>query len=220
MKILMSLSSAYTKGDRVAYKQAKDEWYTGTVSTVRGIRVTVAFDDGGRDSFDRPTSRTLKIITSKKKRKTAFTDVEVQGLSDATTGIQRVAVPTTGKNKWLTPVVVKVAPSMVRPIMKGANDKARALYAATQVATILGVKDIAAIGRSNIEFPTAPEPVGNFIIPIRSVPNPRRLQYWGLYKEAIVPAMSSVFGPGFEALRTGVHPSINAVNIEFVYPLK
>jgi hypothetical protein len=76
MRILLSLSSApaFVKGDRVAFRAAKDEWYIGTVTSVRIGKVSLLFDDGVKGAPAVPTTRSWKKISSIKKFKKALTD--------------------------------------------------------------------------------------------------------------------------------------------------
>ncbi len=78
MKISISISAAFLKGQRVAVRVKKDEWYCGKVTTVTrtgGYRVD--FNDG--DWIKVASSRPLRAITAKGKQ-SSYTDVEIQNL--------------------------------------------------------------------------------------------------------------------------------------------
>lgn len=100
MKYITALSAeSYVKGDRVAYKASKDEWYCGTVTSVRNGLVGLLFDDGIKGDPSKPNARTWKRLNSAKLRKKALTDAEVAELTSV--------APTTRKASKPSPVKVK-----------------------------------------------------------------------------------------------------------------
>ncbi len=111
MLLQISMSAEeYAKGDRVVYKAKKDEWYAGTVTSVRAGLVGILFDDGVKASPSKPSSRTWRRLKGVKKYKTALTDQQVEAAT-------AVAVP---KVK----AVPKVTPkSTAEPKAKAAKVK-------------------------------------------------------------------------------------------------
>lgn len=81
MKIIISLSAeTYAKGERVLFKAGKNRWYAATVTSVRAGNVGLLFDDGLKGAPSKPSSRTWKKITTKKKFKTELTDSQAEAL--------------------------------------------------------------------------------------------------------------------------------------------
>lgn len=87
MKIHISTSTtqALAVGMRVAYCEGRNEWYTGTISKLRGHKVTVEFDDGNVYVYDDPSTTVLRVIKSTRKSKLSYTTREVKDMAAATT---------------------------------------------------------------------------------------------------------------------------------------
>jgi len=66
----------YTKGDRIVVKFGKNEYYLGTV-TKSGVKVSVLFDDGDRESLPAKSKRLIGIGV-KRKRKSEITEKELK----------------------------------------------------------------------------------------------------------------------------------------------
>ena len=82
MKIQISLSAEeYAKGDRIAFKAKKDEWYAGTVSSVRAGLVGILFDDGVKASPSKPSSRTWRRLKGTRKYVKPLTDAQVEAIT-------------------------------------------------------------------------------------------------------------------------------------------
>ncbi len=82
MKVLLSLSatSSFAKGDRVAVKVGKDEWYLGVVRTA-GAKLGIAFDDGSTATVSPEDFKDVKpVASSVKKIKKALTSIEAKAL--------------------------------------------------------------------------------------------------------------------------------------------
>lgn len=77
--------------DRVVTKFGNNEWYSGTVTRSGPTKVTVTFDDGDTKSFTDWSSKVMKPISSKKKRKNSLTNAEVARLAG---GGSKAAAPT------------------------------------------------------------------------------------------------------------------------------
>lgn len=94
MKVLISVSAEeYAKGDRVAYKAKKDEWYAGTVSSVRAGLVGILFDDGVKASPSKPSSRTWRRLKGTRKYVKPMTDAQVEAATLATGGAKAKPAP-------------------------------------------------------------------------------------------------------------------------------
>ena len=111
MLLQISLSAEeYAKGDRVAYKAKKDEWYAGTVSSVRAGLVGILFDDGLKASPSKPSSRTWRRLKGVKKFKNAMTDAQVEAVTLVAEKAAKAKAPTKTQPKAkVEPVVKKVS---------------------------------------------------------------------------------------------------------------
>ena len=82
------------RGARVLYKQAKDQWYLGTVISSGPVRVTVLLDNDEKVVLTAPVPRTkLRQIDLNRQRKTALTDAAALALLGAKGEVIRVAKP-------------------------------------------------------------------------------------------------------------------------------
>lgn len=74
---------AFTKGDRVVVKEAKDNWYLGTVAQA-GVRLKVIFDDGASAMIGPEDFKHVKLVDAKTKaRKKVLTDAEAGAMHTA-----------------------------------------------------------------------------------------------------------------------------------------
>lgn len=82
------------RGARVLYKQAKDQWYLGTIISSGPVRVTVLLDNDEKVVLTAPVPRTrLRQIDLNRQRKTALTDAAALALLEANGEVIRVAKP-------------------------------------------------------------------------------------------------------------------------------
>lgn len=115
MKLFIALSAAFVKGDRVVVKFGTNQWYTGTVASM-GKKVTVLFDDGEKNSYELG-DLAVKVITSKRKSKSALTNADAKLLySVAKPSTKKAAVEPTSAKKVKAPVSVKPEGRKVKDI--------------------------------------------------------------------------------------------------------
>lgn len=114
MLLQISLSAEeYAKGDRVAFKAKKDEWYAGTVTSVRAGLVGLLFDDGVKASPSKPSSRTWRRLKGVKKYTKPMTDAQVESAAAATVAKAKpVATPAKVKPAAAAPAKVKPVPAV------------------------------------------------------------------------------------------------------------
>jgi hypothetical protein len=80
MKMLISLSASnFKKGDRVAFKVAKDEWYLGTIKSI-GIKIKINCDDGDLLTVEQEDFRYIKPLIKNKVSKKPLTNEQAKAL--------------------------------------------------------------------------------------------------------------------------------------------
>ncbi len=131
MRILISLSAKveFVKGDRVAFRAAKDEWYVGTVTSVRSGNVGILFDDGLKGEPAKPTARSWKKLAPVKKIKRPLSDAAVAKLPLVESVATPKRAPKAALVKKSTPRVI-AAPTATKAPVKLAK---HAEYAAGRI---------------------------------------------------------------------------------------
>lgn len=108
MKLNLSLSAeTFTKGERVAFKAGKNEWYLGTVSSVRKGLVKLLFDDGVDGDAAKPNARSWKKLHTTKTCKKPLDDASVLkyiGTEPANTGAKKRRTRTPENKPSISPV--------------------------------------------------------------------------------------------------------------------
>lgn len=110
-QIQISLSAdGYKKGNRVVVKEAKDNWYLGTVA-MSGANIKVVFDDGASAMIEAADFKHVKLVDPKTRpRKKVLTDAEAKAmhiagkpaptLRAAQTKVAKIKAPVTKSNDF------------------------------------------------------------------------------------------------------------------------